>query len=208
MKAKRNKRMSRAGIVFLIGLIIIIIPVAIYGAILYKAIADTGQPIVGHRFDNDLKPAIESAQVDSLKAQLLKIDDVEDVAVNLVTGQLRILIDVKDETDEERITAICTAAYQAVDESLPIATYFTATDTMRMYDLSIGVYNHFKRDDNDETMIFYELIKNAKMAEASTQLLSKPVDPDLVESMYKEIKEAEEKADAEGEASAGEETGE
>ena len=64
---------------------------------------------------------------------------------------------------------------------MPVSTYFTATDSKKMYDLSINVYNYVKEDDDN--MIYYILTKNSKMSDYSIQCVSEPVDEELAKDL-------------------------
>ena len=206
MKTKKKKRMSRAAIALVVGLVIIFIPCAIYGGILLEAIVNTGSPIVGHRFDNDLNPAITEADITNIQTKVQGIEGVEAVEINLPTGQLRINVDAVDTLTNEELLAMVTTVYESVTAVLPADIYFTASETMRMYDLAINVYNVIGEasdglvpteptEGEAETaktpMIYYQLTKNSKMEEANIQLVSEPVDAELVNNIYQEIKEAE-----------------
>ena len=201
MKTKRKKRMSRAAIALVTGLIIILIPCAIYGGILLEAILNTGQPIVGQRFDNDLNPAITETDITNIQTKVSAIEGVEAVEVNLPTGQLRINVDAVDTLTSDELLALVTAVYDSVVEVLPVDVYFKSGETMRMYDLSVNVYNFIEKDatetpedgattDSPE-MIYFQLTKNAMMDEKKIQLVSEPLDADLVNRIYQEIAEAE-----------------
>lgn len=137
---KENKRLSRSALVLIVGLIIIAIPVCIFVSILGISALQTGSPREGSRFDNDLDPAITSDDVSNLQQKLSILGQVENVEVVLSEGQLRIFIDTNDNLTEEQVDSILTSAYNAVNSSLPITKYFTATESKKMYDLQINVY--------------------------------------------------------------------
>ena len=137
---KEKKRLSRSALVLIVGLIIIAIPVCIFVGILGISALQTGTPREGSRFDNDLDPAITSDDVSNLQQKLSVLGQVENVEVVLSEGQLRIFIDTNDNLSEEQVDSILTSAYNAVNSSLPITKYFTATESKKMYDLQINVY--------------------------------------------------------------------
>ncbi len=137
---KEKKRLSRSALVLIVGLIIIAIPVCIFVGILGISALQTGSPREGSRFDNDLDPAITNDDVSNLQQKLSVLGQVENVEVVLSEGQLRIFIDTNDNLSEEQVDSILTSAYNAVNSSLPITKYFTATESKKMYDLQINVY--------------------------------------------------------------------
>ena len=137
---KKRKRLSKSALVLIIGLLIIAIPVIIFLAILGIAALQTHSPREGSRFDNDLDPKITNSDVSSLEDTLKSISSVESVEVVLSEGQLKIFIDTSDSLTEEQVDSILTDAYNKVNSKLPVNTYFTATDSRKMYDLQINVY--------------------------------------------------------------------
>jgi ABC-type Na+ efflux pump permease subunit len=140
MSTKEKKRLSRSAIVLIVGLIIIAIPICIFLGILGISALQTGTPREGSRFDNDLDPAITEENVAAIKSKLDAIGSVEEVEVVLAQGQLRIFIDTNDSLSEEQVDSILTSAYNSVNSITPITTYFTATESKKMYDLQINVY--------------------------------------------------------------------
>jgi len=83
---------------------------------------------------------ITKDNVAALKADLESISSLDSVEVILSEGQLKIFIDTNDSLNEEQVDSIMNNAYSKVNALLPISTYFTATDTKKMYDLQINVY--------------------------------------------------------------------
>ncbi|MBR5342107.1 MAG: hypothetical protein IK151_09325 [Erysipelotrichaceae bacterium] len=178
---KERKRMSRSAIVLIVGLIIIAIPIIIFGAILGIAAMQTGTPREGSRFDNDLDPAITQENVTALKEDLAKIGSVEDVEVILSEGQLRIFIDTNDSLSEEQVDTIVTTAYNKVNSMLPINKYFTATSAKKMYDLQINVFTTAEASDiGSANSRQYKLLhKNSAEETYGIDDLAHPKDPAL-----------------------------
>ena len=178
---KTKKKMSKGGIVLLISSLIILVPCLIFGGILLKSALETGKPVVGSRFDNDLEPAITSSNTSSLTTTIKAISGVEDCEIVLTSAQYRINVNAQDSLSSSEIEALAKKVYDAVNNELPVSTYFTATDSKKMYDLSINVYNYVKEDDDN--MIYYILTKNSKMSDYSIQCVSEPVDEELVKDL-------------------------
>ncbi len=178
---KTKKKMSKGGIVLLVSSLIILVPCLIFGGILLKSALETGKPVVGSRFDNDLEPAITSSNTSSLTTTIKAISGVEDCEIVLTSAQYRVNVNAQDSLSSSEIEALAKKVYDAVNNELPISTYFTATDSKKMYDLSINVYNYVKEDDDN--MIYYILTKNSKMSEYSIQCVSEPVDEELAEEL-------------------------
>jgi hypothetical protein len=72
--------------------------------------------------------------------------------------------------------------YTIVDEKIPIATYFTRDGDYKQYDLDIMAFT----DINSEEIIIINLIKNGSMEEYSVQVLSRPINPELVDRLKEE----------------------
>ncbi len=178
---KERKRLSRSALVLIVGLIIIAIPVCIFAGILGVAALQTGSPREGSRFDNDLDPRITDDHLNTIKQQLSAIGQVDDVEVILSEGQLRIFIDANDSLSEEQVDSILTSAYNAVNSTVPISTYFTATESKKMYDLQINVYTTAEASDiGAANSRQYKLLhKNSAEEQYSIDDLAHPKDPAL-----------------------------
>jgi len=185
---EKTRFMSRPMIILIFGLIILLIPVVIFGLIMFQAQSGNSTPEIGERFRNDLDPAITDNDMESLQKAIAAIEGVEACDVNMTTAQLRINVDTKDDLTKDQIKELCTTIYNKVNELLPIETYFTSKDSMRMYDLSINCYNML---EDSESYIYYILTKNAMMEKPATQLVSEPINKELAESLREANKNAE-----------------
>lgn len=178
---KEKKRLSRSAIVLIVGLIIIAIPVCIFLGILGVSYLQTGTPREGSRFDGDLEPAITEEKLSSLKDKLGQLSSAEEVEVVLSEGQLRIFIDTNDSLTEEQVDSILTSAYNTVNSELPISTYFTATESKKMYDLQINVYTSPEASEiGSPSSRQYKLLhKNSAEETYGIDDLAHPKDPAL-----------------------------
>ena len=193
---KPRKKLSRSAIVLITGIVIIAIPCIILAGILISSAINTGTPVFGDRYLGDLDPAISEDDMTAIQEEVMAFEGVEAVEVNLPSGQLRVNVDVNDEMSSEDIEALVDTVYETVIARLPIDTYFTSSDTRKMYDLSINVYNF---TSTDEGLIYYELTKNAMMDEPTTQLVSEPIDPELVDQIVADQNPEETTDDVSGE---------
>lgn len=175
---KKKKKMSKGAIVLLVGAIIILIPCLIFGGILLSAALETGKPVVGNRFNNDLNPSISKSATSSLESSIKALSGVEKCNIELTSAQYRVNVDTVDSLSDSEIQELVVEVYNLVNQELPISTYFTATDSEKMYDLAINVYTTTS-DDN----IYYILTKNSKMTAYSIQCVSSPVDEDLAKEL-------------------------
>lgn len=181
-KPKRTKkRLSKSALVLIIGIFIIAIPVIIFLSILGISALQTGTPREGSRFDGDLTTEITKDQVNNLQKDLETIGQIESVEVRLAQGQLRIYIDTNDSLSESEIDAIITSAYNKVNSALPISTYFTSTETAKMYDLAINVYTTVEASEIGATNSRqYKLLhKNSTESQYAIEDLAHPKNPQL-----------------------------
>ncbi len=208
---KEKKKLSRSAIVLIVGLIIIAIPVCIFVGILGISAMQTGTPREGSRFEGDLEPAITDANIESLKTKLDALSSVENLEVVLSQGQLRIFIDTVDTLSEEQVDSLLTSAYNAVNSELPISTYFTATESKKMYDLQINIYTSPTASEiGDEAGRQYKLLhKNSAEETYGIDDLAHPKDPALAAELegLNETPATGEGETAEGETTEGESTG-
>ena len=176
-KTTKKKKLSKAAIVLILGLLIIMIPLGVFGGVLLHSWITNNKPVVGDRFVNDLEPAITNENMTAIETQIKSISGVEKVEVVMTTAQMRVNIDTADNLSQEQIENISQQAYQVVNSVTPVGTYFTSTNEKKMYDLAINTYNYIKEDD--ESMIYVLLTKNSKMEKAETQIVSEPVNEEL-----------------------------
>lgn len=190
-KEKRKIKLSRPAIVLIVGLAIILIPIIIFLSILISAFFQTGKPINGHRFDGDLDPAITKSQISEVQKNVAAINGVQGVDVILKTATLRVYVDVDDSFNQEKASEVLKQAEQKVNEIIPEDTYFKATDTKKMYDLEIHVFNKEKKED--DSFVYYILNRNSRMDKPKIQLVSKPLNEDLAKELRGETKKEEDK---------------
>ena len=191
----KKKKMSKGGIVLLVGIIVILIPCLIFGGILLSAALETGKPVSGSRFNNDLNPSISNSNTKSLETTISAMSGVESCEIVLKSAQYRVNVNTTDSLSDSQIKDLAVDVYNAVNTALPISTYFTSTDSEKMYDLSINVYNYIS--ENDDTMIYYILTKNSNMDTYSLQCVSSAVDEDLAAELRGETSNSSESTNEE-----------
>ena len=191
-QVKGKKKLSKGALVLIISLIIILIPCLIFGGILISAALESGKPVDGNRFKGDLNPAITSSNTSSIKNSIEALSGVEKCDIELTSAQYRVNVDTVDTLTDKQIEDLCVDIYNIVNKELPMATYFTASSSEKMYDLAVNVYN--KIDDDN---IYYILTKNSRMDTYSVQCVSSAVDEELASDLRGEndIEEPTEKDD-------------
>ena len=191
-QVKGKKKLSKGALVLIISLIIILIPCLIFGGILISAALESGKPVDGNRFKGDLNPAITSSNTSSIKNSIEALSGVEKCDIELTSAQYRVNVDTVDTLTDKQIEDLCVDIFNIVNKELPMATYFTASSSEKMYDLAVNVYN--KIDDDN---IYYILTKNSKMDTYSVQCVSSAVDEELASDLRGEndIEEPTEKDD-------------
>ncbi len=179
---KSRKKNRRTAIIFWTCLVLILTPFLVLGWILLSAWLDTGSPILGERYDGDLNPAITRSDLDSIASSVRSMPEVESVDVELATATLRVYADVDDNmtAEAERVTA--DAIYQAVASVLDPSVYFTQTESKKMYDLEIHVYNLSKNRDSEEFAYVIET-RTSSMTEPVVNIVSEPIDAALAQQL-------------------------
>lgn len=181
----RNKRINT---LFWTSLILFLLPFAILGWILISAAMDTGTPILGDRYKNDLDPAIVKSDLDNVKSAAKGVNGVESVNVNLATATLRVYADIGDLATPDDAKKTASELYTAVTGILDPEVYFSQANGEKMYDLEIHVYN--RDTDMDQPGWVYVIeTKNSGMEKPITQLVSQPLDPELAEQLRKDVEE-------------------
>lgn len=164
------------------GLVFFSIPVLILAIILLQSSLGTGKVIEGNRFKNDLDPKITSSLIQTTQEQLNAMANVEAATVTLKAATVMVEIQLESTVKNEDIPAITKTLTDIVNQTLPITTYFTATDTMKMYDLQVDVYTTVSKTDSK--VVFHTILtKNANMLDWTIQDVSTAVNPTLAEEL-------------------------
>lgn len=188
IKVKQKKKISKSALVLIIGIVIIAIPCLVFVGILGISALQTGTPREGSRFDGDLVNEITSSDVDDIEADLNTISSIESIEVILAQGQLKIYIDTDDSLNEKQVDQIVNEAYNIVTSKLPINTYFTKTDSAKMYDLQINVYTTAEDSENRQ---YKYLHKNSAEESFAIDDMAHPKDAKLKAELEGKITEVE-----------------
>lgn len=181
-KRKEKEKISTSALVLMIGLMIIAVPVIVFGLMLIIPATQTGTPRDGNRFANDLSNAITENDVNTINNDLKSLSNVDKVEVILSEGQLKIYIDAADSLGSDAVDSLLMDAYGRVTAKLPVAKYFTK-GTEKMYDLNIGVYTTVEESANRQ---FKLLHKNAAEETYGIDDLAHAKDPNLVAELHGE----------------------
>lgn len=181
---KQIRKLSFGSWILIISLGIVVIFGTTFVWTIYDASRSTGTIITANRFNLELNPKIETSKVQEITTALEKAEYLVKSSVNLKSGTLRITVQVKsDLTDKDLQTAIL-AIKDTVNTALPIATYFTSTSDIKMYDLEIHVTNSADAVSTDTFKYHYFiLVKNAGMTSWKIQEVSVPVNPELAATL-------------------------
>ena len=126
-----KRKTNKANIVLIVGLIIIAIPLLIVGWVIISATLDTGTPILGDRYENDLDPAITKSDITNIENSVKGLSGVEKVNVELATATLRVYVDVEDGYTADMATSKASEAFNSVLGVLDLGTYFSQTETKK-----------------------------------------------------------------------------
>lgn len=123
-------------------ILVIAIPCAIVGYVLFTSMGTQNKPVAGSRFGKgDLTPKITKSNISDIKNSLSAIEGVENVSVNLKSATLRILVDMVDDANGDMAWSIVDQSANAVYAVCPSETYFTNNEEGKQYDVEINVYN-------------------------------------------------------------------
>ncbi len=183
---KAKKRMNRTARIFWVALIVFLAPFIVLGWILVSAMFDTGKPILGNRYENDLNPAITNDQMNSIESQTKSLGGVEKTDIQLATGTLRVYADINDSADVTTAESVSSQIYDIVTSVLDPNVYFSQYDGKKMYDLEVHVYNLDKNRDSDSFVYVIET-KTSSMDYPLTQVMSEPVDAELAEQLRQAV---------------------
>ena len=192
-KKKKRKKKKKHSYFLWVALVIALIPCIAVVYILISAMSDTGKPINGDRFVNDLNPAITETMQTTILNDIKGIDGVEDVSLTLTTATLRVIIDMYDDKTKEDALAIGQSAVDIINTHAPISTYFTSYGVSKMYDFEINVFDQLSSDIKPEVNVVFT--KNAAHEDVVHQVNTDPKNPTKVAEI--EAKREAEKAEAE-----------
>ena len=140
-KVKTHKQNGKIKVIFWICLVLVVIPIAVFAWMIISAALDTGTPILGNRYKNDLDPAITKSELEEIKSATSNISGVQSASVELATSTLRVYADIDDDASVESCKTIANEVYRAITSTLDANVYFSQHDGMKMYDLEVHVYN-------------------------------------------------------------------
>lgn len=206
MKKKKNifTKMLESKITTLIALVLLLTPVLGFGYIIYRDSSQTGEPVVGSRYDNNLEPKITEEQLSAVKASLVD-EMILSNKVTLKSSTLRVYVEVAEETSKDSIKELAGTVYDLVTEKLPVETYFSNDGSRKMYDLEIHVYNN-STDRSSEEFIYYEIIKSSSIEERIEEFITDAKNEDFKAEVLENLEEklnGPSEDDEESEADAG-----
>lgn len=187
-KVSSKKRLRRARTGFWIALILFVLPFAVLGWILFSAWMDSGSPVLGNRYENDLDPAITKTELDTILEETSAVSEVESADVQLATGTLRVYADITDSATVDTANSIADQIYTVVTSVLDPSVYFSQHDGEKMYDLEIHVYNYADQDQREEDSFVYVIeTKTSSMDAPAKQTMSEPLDAELAEQLRQDV---------------------
>lgn len=189
-KNRKKKNNVKGWGPFILALVLFILPFAVLGWILLGAAMDTGSPILGDRYANDLNPAITKSQLDTIKDAVKQMLGVESADVELATGTLRVYADISDDATVDTANSVADQIYSSVTSTLDPAVYFTQHDNEKMYDLEIHVYNYADSKDRDSDSFVYVIdTKTSSMDAPAKQTMSEPLNAELAQQLRQAVED-------------------
>lgn len=179
---QKVKKLYKGDKILWAGLIFFSIPVLVLIIILIQSSLGTGKVIAGSRFNNDLSPEITDTLIKDTKTTLEGLTQVSEVKLNLKAATLMVEVKLDSSLKNEEFAKKGAEIINTIDLKLPILTYFTSTDTMKMYDLQVDLYNTVS--ETDTTVQFHTiLVKNGNMLEWTIQDVSTALNEELAQQL-------------------------
>jgi hypothetical protein len=174
---------DRTKITLLFCTIVLLIPTIFFVYILLSAFTNTGKPIIGNRFKDDLNPAIQSAEIKTVQSNIANMTYVESIKIELKVATVRMYVVVNSLVAKEDYEKFALSIYEEVVKIWPEDQYFTVINNLqKQYDIEIHVLNTLT-DIESEDFIYYLLVKNSAMDAAKGQLVSEPINPELASNL-------------------------
>ena len=190
--SNKTKRFLESKITTTVSIILLLTPFLVFGFILFRDSSQTGEPVIGSRFDNGLNPAISEEQLTQLDEKLVD-EMIISKKVNLKSATLRVYLEVDVAVSKDEMKQLADKTYETITEVLPVETYFTLQGERKQYDLEINVYNNVEDRSGDE-FVYYQIVKNATMEEMDTYFLSDAKDPEFRDEVLNNLAEKEKAA--------------
>lgn len=185
---KKSYRSRRTTAVFWICLVLVLLPFAVLGWILFSAARDTHTPVLGNRYKGDLDPAITTEEIKEIDTDVAAADGVESEFSNLATGTLRVYAKVADDATADTAAATAQNIYQIVSQTLDPSVYFTQSDGKKMYDLEIHVYNYNADQDRSADSFVYVIgTKTSSMTDPLYETVSQAKSPELAAKLEQDV---------------------
>jgi hypothetical protein len=185
---KKSYRSRRTIAAFWICLVLVLLPFAILGWVLFSAARDTHTPVLGNRYEGDLDPAITSSQIEEIDTNVAAADGVESEFSNLATGTLRVYAKIADDATADTATATAQNIYTIVSQTLDPTVYFAQADGKKMYDLEIHVYNYSAdQDSTADTFVYVIGTKTSSMTDPLYETVSTAKSPELAAQLEQDV---------------------
>jgi NADH:ubiquinone oxidoreductase subunit 5 (subunit L)/multisubunit Na+/H+ antiporter MnhA subunit len=198
--SKRKEKVKQGHKLVWLTLIIIAIPCIIVGYVLLTSMEEQNAPVAGNRFTgNDISPQITNTAVSELESEMLSIEGVESASANLLSATLRVHLNMVDDASEELVNSAIEQAYEIVNTTLPIETYFTNTDDGKMYDLEIDAYNYIVDADHPAEQQIYIVLTKTGAGNKVVDVMTTAKDPELVSEIKRETTTEEDASQEESE---------
>ncbi|NLC55021.1 MAG: hypothetical protein GX769_03985 [Erysipelothrix sp.] len=183
----RFKRILESKLTTLVAVIILLTPFLVFGFIIYRDSSQTGEPVLGSRFETGLNPAITQEQLDQVESKLVD-ESIISKKVTLKVATLRIYLEVDVAVSKEDMKLLADATYESVTEVLDVETYFTLSGNKKQYDLEINVYNNSEDRDSEE-FVYYQIVKTSGMEQLNGEFVTDATDPEFKEEVLENLAE-------------------
>lgn len=177
---KKTKKKRKPNYILIVGIIVMMIPVIALGVILVSSLEERGVPVVENRFENSLNPAITDEMMTQINA--ISVPNAEKIEATLITGTLRISVDMNNDATWEQIYAANDDVVAQLNAIAPFDVYFTNHDGIKMYDVEIHTYNLIP-SEGEETAQIYTIYTKTGGGEGVFNVVSSPKDEEVANEL-------------------------
>ena len=180
---KKNRNHDWSFYAIIISVIILLIPILAIGIPSLKSYSSSRRPLFGNRFDGQLINKITDKDLETLKANLEKIEESETIDINLSAATLRVYS--KTALEKDLYEALAKTIYDEIAVVLPIENYFTSRENQHAYDIEIHVHNDIPEKGADKANFVYMIADKTGLKEDLTlQFVSDPQSEEFVAELW------------------------
>lgn len=183
IKVRKKKKHDWSFYAIIVSVIILLIPVLAIGIPSLKSYSSSRRPLFGNRFEGQLINKITDKDLETLKANLDKIEESETIDINLSAATLRVYS--KTALEKDLYEALAKTIYDEIAVVLPIENYFTSRENQHAYDIEIHIHNDIPEKGAEKDGFIYMIADKTGLKEELTlQFVSDPQSEEFVAELW------------------------